>query len=125
MWSATTASFPLRILELYRIFELIDLETVRRVRGKAAKGQRNNPPPKAPGRQRQRRSDRTVDQELDRFVDQVENDVDPWQSSKANNTSDDGSSSSSSSAASDGELAAVDIDDPLRRTGSQRRWISH
>ncbi|KAJ6602245.1 hypothetical protein B0H10DRAFT_1823265 [Mycena sp. CBHHK59/15] len=55
-----------------------DLETIRKTRGKAARGQKNNPAKKKPGRQPQRRSDRTVTADLDRFLDQVKNKINPW-----------------------------------------------
>ncbi|KAJ6561348.1 hypothetical protein B0H10DRAFT_1966545 [Mycena sp. CBHHK59/15] len=91
-----------------------DLETIRKTRGKAARGQKNNPAKKKPGRQPQRRSDRTVTADLDRFLDQVKNKINPWESD-----SDSHGSNSTTSEETDGNADALGIDDPLNRTGSQ------
>ncbi|KAJ7121119.1 hypothetical protein C8R44DRAFT_705872, partial [Mycena epipterygia] len=91
-----------------------DLETIRKIRGKAAQGQKNNPQKKQTGRQPQRRSDRTVEADLERFLEQVKSKINPWKpnsspSGSDNNTSED----------TDGNSDGVDIDDPLKRTASQ------
>ncbi|KAJ6602960.1 hypothetical protein B0H10DRAFT_1958029 [Mycena sp. CBHHK59/15] len=79
-----------------------------------ARGQKNNPAKKKPGRQPQRRSDRTFAADLDRFLDQVKNKINPWESD-----SDSHGSNSTTSEETDGNADALGIDDPLNRTGSQ------
>ncbi|KAJ7070411.1 hypothetical protein B0H15DRAFT_966321 [Mycena belliarum] len=66
-----------------------DLETIRKVRGKAAKGQKNNPPVKTTGRQQQRRTDHTVSKDHDRYLEQVEKKVNPWRLDDSSDSPDD------------------------------------
>ncbi|KAJ7151315.1 hypothetical protein C8R43DRAFT_1127599 [Mycena crocata] len=98
-----------------------DVETIRKIRGSAARGQNNNPVKepvgdKEAGRQsgHKRRTDRTVAADLERFLQQIENNVSPWKSD-----SDSSSPHSSDSEDTDGNVEGVGIDDPLDRTGSQ------
>ncbi|KAJ7128527.1 hypothetical protein C8R44DRAFT_850941 [Mycena epipterygia] len=92
-----------------------ELETIRKIRGKAAKGQKNNPvKEKKSARQYKRRSDRTVTADRDRFFDQVKNKVNQWQSDE---DSHDGKSDTS--VESDDNANGLGIDDPLERKGSQ------
>lgn len=63
---------------------LLEIETIRIVRGKAAKGIQKNPskPKDGTGRRRQARSDRTVDQEYEDFWAKVDEGYDPWETGK-------------------------------------------
>ncbi|KAJ7717490.1 hypothetical protein DFH07DRAFT_1012653, partial [Mycena maculata] len=90
-------------------------ETIRIVRGKKSQGQKNNPEKKTSGRQPQRRSDRTVMADMERFLGQVASEVNPWASDSESNES--GSTTSDST---DGNEEGVAVDDPLNRIGSQR-----
>ncbi|KAJ7814797.1 hypothetical protein B0H13DRAFT_1924604 [Mycena leptocephala] len=84
------------------------------MRGKASRGQQNNPVKITTGRQPQRRKDRSVAKDLDRFVEQVDKNFDPWDSDpKAHNSDSDTSDDT------DHNADGLDIDDPLTRTGSQ------
>jgi hypothetical protein len=90
------------------------------MRGKASRGQQNNPVKITTGRQPQRRKDRSVAKDLDRFVEQVDKNFDPWDSDpKAHNSDSDTSDDT------DHNADGLDIDDPLTRTGSQRMRITH
>ncbi|KAJ6503096.1 hypothetical protein DFH09DRAFT_1102176 [Mycena vulgaris] len=90
----------------------LELETIRKERGKQSRGQQNNPVKTSisKGRQPQRRSDRSVMTDLDYHLGQVEKGVDPWGadsggSDAALNTSEE----------SDGNEDAMGVDDPLKR----------
>ncbi|KAJ7839627.1 hypothetical protein B0H13DRAFT_2366742 [Mycena leptocephala] len=84
------------------------------MRGKASRGQQNNPVKITTGRQPQRRKDRSVAKDLDRFVEQVDKNFDPWDSDpKAHNSDSDTSDDT------DHNADGLDIDDLLTRTGSQ------
>ncbi|KAJ7627540.1 hypothetical protein DFH06DRAFT_729396 [Mycena polygramma] len=92
-----------------------ELETIRQVRGKASRGQQNNPTKEKPGRQQQRRKDRSVVMDRDRFFDQVDNNVNPWVSDSESHKSD-----SDSSAGTEGNEDGV-VEDPLNRIGTVNR----
>ncbi|KAJ7035325.1 hypothetical protein C8F04DRAFT_955248 [Mycena alexandri] len=76
------------------------LETIRKIRGRAADSEKNNPEKKELGRRAQRRSDRTVGVDLERHLNQVEKNIDPWKS-------DDGHSDGSTSDDTDGNAEAA------------------
>ncbi|KAJ7184715.1 hypothetical protein C8R46DRAFT_1186057 [Mycena filopes] len=92
-------------LEFGNVEAYNELETIRKIRGKAANGEKNNPEKDSVdmGRRAQRRSDRAVEEQIN-----------PWDSDDGR-----GNSAGSKSDDSDGNAEGLGVDDPLTRTASQ------